>query len=210
MFLEHAGGKVTAFVGDTTHTPRTAFKKPFGRPTRFNIEYLDEYPDGNARFKAVAAAPKGFSVSAKTFRTIDELHAAFGKPTGGTKAEYLEESYKRNKKLNPSALGSGSTHAAPNVIVGNSYLHRSEAGEAVTTRRHWLWSAAYLVVAGCKPSAPPPSTNTDEFGEPPVDVGGEVAAAPSPPEQPVPPAPPRTARCSPDRVVLQPRRRVPA
>lgn len=88
---------------------------------KFNIEYVYEYPDGNARFKAVAA-PKGFSASAKTFRTVDELYAAFGKPTGGTKVEYLEEFYNRNKKLNPSALGSGSTHAAPKVIVGNSYI----------------------------------------------------------------------------------------
>jgi hypothetical protein len=85
-----------------------------------NMEFGYRYPE-NDKFKAVAA-PKSFDAAKKEFRTVAELFTAFGNVPGnssGTLAEYENEFYNRNRRLNASALGPGSkvTIAADNVTV---------------------------------------------------------------------------------------------
>ncbi|MEX1361583.1 MAG: carboxypeptidase regulatory-like domain-containing protein [Nannocystaceae bacterium] len=88
---------------------------------KFSMKYVYGYRDGGDRFEAVVA-PKTFSAASKEFTTVDELFDNFGKLGGGTKADYKEEFYNRNKKFNAGALGAGSSRTNPKITAGNKYI----------------------------------------------------------------------------------------
>lgn len=88
---------------------------------KFNMKFVYGYRDGSDRFKAVAA-PKKLSVASKEFATVDELYDHFGKLGSGTKADYKEEFYNRNKQFNAGAMASGSSRTNPKITAGKSYI----------------------------------------------------------------------------------------
>ncbi len=88
---------------------------------KFNMEYGYKYLDGTDMYEATSKLKK-LDKKNKQFRTLGQLYRDFGKIGKGTKDEYKEEFYNRNKRFNKGALAAGSSPTNPKLTVGKKYI----------------------------------------------------------------------------------------